>query len=106
MSDAIDVAHLDRQTFGEKALRDEILGLFIAEAPLLLSAMRATANSAALAEIAHRLKGSALAIGAGALALAAAAFEQDGGDAGTRLSRLEHEVRRAIDAAERLKTGG
>jgi HPt (histidine-containing phosphotransfer) domain-containing protein len=57
-----------------------VLSMFRDQAPTLLLALRA-AEGAARAEVAHRLKGSALAIGASGLAEAAAALEAAPGDA-------------------------
>jgi HPt (histidine-containing phosphotransfer) domain-containing protein len=74
MTDAIDRAHLAAQTFGDSALAREVLGLFREQADPLLQALAAS-SGAARADIAHRLKGSALAIGAFDLAAAAASLE-------------------------------
>lgn len=71
---AIDRAKLDEQTFGDLEIRRDILTLFQAEAPALLLALAATSGGPR-AEIAHRLKGSALAIGATGLADVAARLE-------------------------------
>ena len=70
----IDLSHLDEQTFGDADLRQEVLGMFQLQIPLLLTALEA-AHGEARAEIAHRLKGSCLAIGANQLADAAALIE-------------------------------
>jgi HPt (histidine-containing phosphotransfer) domain-containing protein len=74
MTAAIDRAELDAQTFGDKALAREILGMFREQAPMLLQALAASSGPAR-AEVAHRLKGSSLAIGARDLAAAASALE-------------------------------
>ncbi|MGL4241064.1 MAG: Hpt domain-containing protein [Beijerinckiaceae bacterium] len=74
MSTAIDREELARQTFGEPDLAAEVLGMFADQAPVLLQTIAATAGQAR-ADAAHRLKGSALAIGAKGLAAAAAALE-------------------------------
>jgi HPt (histidine-containing phosphotransfer) domain-containing protein len=79
---AIDRQKLDDQTFGDREIRREILGMFRAELPALLQALSATSGNAR-SEIAHRLKGSALAIGG--MALAKAAAELDSAPAGPGL---------------------
>ena len=71
---AIDLAHLSRQTFGDRALESEILELF--ENQARMAAMRLKAASADERKaLAHGLKGSARSIGAFALGDAAAALE-------------------------------
>jgi HPt (histidine-containing phosphotransfer) domain-containing protein len=87
MSTAIDRAELAAQTFGDAALAAEILAMFAAQTPPLLQALAATSGPAR-AEVAHRLKGSSLAIGARDLAEAAAALEAAPDDA-ARLAALE-----------------
>jgi HPt (histidine-containing phosphotransfer) domain-containing protein len=72
--DAIDRLKLEEQTFGDLAIRREVLGMFQAELPALLQALAATSGKAR-SEVAHRLKGSALAIGATMLSEAAASME-------------------------------
>ncbi len=75
---AIDRAHLHRMTFGDRALERELLQLFDRQAMILLARMRDN-EAAALAGLAHTLKGSAVGIGAGAVAKAAAAAEHAAG---------------------------
>jgi HPt (histidine-containing phosphotransfer) domain-containing protein len=72
---AIDLVHLARMTFGEQALEREVLDLFVRQAGTLLEAMNG-AGPAAIAPLAHRLKGSARGIGAWRVAAAADAVEQ------------------------------
>ena len=73
---AVDLVHLARQTNGDSALQQELLVLFdkqLAGLPALAadrSAERGRRSAAA-----HQLKGSALAVGASAVARAAAAVE-------------------------------
>jgi HPt (histidine-containing phosphotransfer) domain-containing protein len=68
-----DLAHLERATFGDRALTREVLGLFDRQAVRLLDEIAAATNSRARGEAAHGLKGAAR--GVGALALARAAEE-------------------------------
>jgi HPt (histidine-containing phosphotransfer) domain-containing protein len=72
-----DREHLRRMTFGDRALERELLDLFNRQAGILLDRMRA-ADAGSVAALAHTLKGSALGIGAMAVAHAAAAVEKGG----------------------------
>lgn len=78
---AIDRAHLARMTFGDEALARELLTVFDKQAALILGRMRG-ADAATVATLAHTLKGSALGIGAAAVAEAAAAVERAPGSGG------------------------
>jgi HPt (histidine-containing phosphotransfer) domain-containing protein len=71
----VDLVHLARQSLGDPALEAEILMLFRRQAPQLADRMRRTEAAGPVADLAHTLKGSALGIGAFALARAAAALE-------------------------------
>ena len=68
-----DLAHLERATFGDRALTCEVLGLFDRQAERLLDEIAAATDPRARGEAAHALKGAAR--GVGALALARAAEE-------------------------------
>ena len=70
----LDRAHLARMTFNDSSLEREILQLFDRQAELLLSRMTRS-EPPAIATLAHTLKGSAVGIGAGRVARAAAATE-------------------------------
>ena len=73
---AIDLVHLARQTDGDEALEAELLAMFDAQAAKLAARLALPEVGAqAKADIAHRLKGSALAIGAWRVAEAATAAE-------------------------------
>lgn len=84
---AIDRTHLARMTYGDRGLERELLELFDRQAAILLARMR-TADAASVAALAHTLKGSALGVGAGDVAQAAAAVEQ-AADATERAPALE-----------------
>ena len=71
---AIDLAHLNEMTFGDRSLERELLQLFDRQAEQLMARMRAS-DAAVLATLAHTLKGSALGIGANEVARAAGAAE-------------------------------
>jgi HPt (histidine-containing phosphotransfer) domain-containing protein len=74
MGAAIDRSHLARMTFGDGSLERELLELFDVQAAMLVVRMRA-GGAAAVAPLAHTLKGSASGIGAGRVAAAAEAAE-------------------------------
>ncbi|HSL80612.1 MAG TPA: Hpt domain-containing protein [Pseudolabrys sp.] len=67
----LDRDHLARMTFGDRSLEREVLQLFDRQSELLLERMRAS-EPAAIATLAHTLKGSAVGIGATRVASAAA----------------------------------
>lgn len=70
----LDQGHLSRMSFGDRNLERELLQLFDRQSEILLARMRAT-DPAAVATLAHTLKGSASGIGAGSVAQAAEATE-------------------------------
>jgi HPt (histidine-containing phosphotransfer) domain-containing protein len=86
----IDLVHLARMTLGERSLEREVLQLFDRQATLLIERMQG-APAAALASLAHTLKGSARAIGAGCVARAAETVELMG-------AADEADLRRALAA--------
>jgi HPt (histidine-containing phosphotransfer) domain-containing protein len=98
----IDVEHLRRMTLGDIGLEHEVLAMFAAQSAKLLDTL-ATLPAEAGA-LAHTLKGSAKAIGAFAVAEAAALLEAvlaDRGDPSEALAELGDAValaRTAIDA--------
>lgn len=73
----VDLVHLARTTFGDRALEREVLQLFDRQSSLLIARMR-TATPAAVAALAHTLKGSARGIGAWRVARAAELLELAG----------------------------
>jgi HPt (histidine-containing phosphotransfer) domain-containing protein len=73
----IDLVHLARTTFGDRALEREVLQLFDRQSSILIARMR-TAGPAAVAALAHTLKGSARGIGAWRVARAAELLEVAG----------------------------
>jgi len=70
----LDQAHLKRMAFGDRNLERELLQLFDRQSEILLSRMHVD-DPAAVATLAHTLKGSASGIGAGSVAQAAEAAE-------------------------------
>ena len=95
----VDRAALESQTFGDAELMAEVIGMFREQAPALLAAIEG-AQGAARAEVAHRLKGSALALAAGPLAAAAGRLEAAPDDPALRaeVRRLADETLRALAA--------
>ncbi|MBV9636662.1 MAG: Hpt domain-containing protein [Methylobacteriaceae bacterium] len=71
---AIDRSHLSRQTLGDTALQRELLAIFDRRSEDLVGRL-AGAQPEARRDLAHGLKGSALAIGATRVAAAAAHYE-------------------------------
>ncbi len=71
----IDWAHLSRFTLNDRALEQEVLGLFAMEAPRYLARMQGATDRKEWMEAAHTLKGSARAVGAWAIAECAQAAE-------------------------------
>ena len=77
-NDPLDLVHLERQTLGDRDLQRELLALFVTQSPSLVARMRALGDGepAAFADLAHHLKGSALAIGAVGVAALATGLEE------------------------------
>jgi HPt (histidine-containing phosphotransfer) domain-containing protein len=75
----IDLVHLAGQTGGDALLEGEVLRLFVKTVSADLQRL-AAADGTARREAAHKIVGSARAIGAGEVAQAAAAVEAGKGD--------------------------
>jgi HPt (histidine-containing phosphotransfer) domain-containing protein len=88
LADEIDLSFLARQTGGDADLAREVLDMFTRQVPGELQRLMASGDQERR-EIAHRIVGSARAIGAGAVADAAAAIEQGGGDVAQLHSAVE-----------------
>lgn len=93
----IDLAHLSRQTMGDRALEQEVLELFVQQAVQVRDEI-AKADMKGRIRLAHGLKGSARGVGAFALADCVGAIEAEPGDeaAIARLAGLVDEVREFI----------
>ena len=99
LTGAVDFAHLERYTGGDMALMEEVLGLFREQAQIWMRLLDPAAEDDAWRDGAHSLKGSALAIGAFALADECEAAERaQDADLGQRTVLLNH-VRTTLDAA-------
>lgn len=88
----IDLVHLSRQTLGDTALEQEVLGLMGRQIEVFACRID-LATDEERRHIAHALKGAARNIGAFALADAAEVFEQAPADAAARAA-LGDEMRR------------
>jgi len=84
----IDLVHLARTTFGDRSLEREVLQLFDRQSSILIGRMR-TATPAAVAALAHTLKGSARGIGAWRVARAAELLELAGASGHSTAEALE-----------------
>ncbi|MGQ0685400.1 Hpt domain-containing protein [Bradyrhizobium sp.] len=93
----IDFAHLSRMTLGDPALECEVLTMFVAQSARMLDQLASLPPEAG--NIAHTLKGSARAIGAFAVAEAAARLEAAVGKAGSAAVALER-LRDAVAEAK------
>lgn len=87
---AIDLAHLERATFGDEALAREVLGLFERQAERLVEQIAEARTVRARRETAHTLKGAARGVGAHAVAQAAEALEAAAADGDRFPGALTH----------------
>ena len=102
----IDIAHLRRMTLGDAALEREVLTMFSTQASRLAGALAAIPPDAPA--LAHTLKGSARAIGAFAVADAAAQLEtliKCGANPVAALRQLDDAVEQARDAIDAFLDG-
>lgn len=98
----IDLEALERNTFGSKPLRDEVLGLFKQQSIELLSFLGETTIADQWKIAAHKLKGSALGIGAPAVAQLAAAAERVAfNDGPASREEVLAPLRQAVEATNR-----
>lgn len=76
---AIDLVHLSRQSLGDRELESELLNLFVRQAEQIVEHLCSSMGSGDQRwrhDLSHTLKGSARAVGAGRVALAAEAYEE------------------------------
>ena len=100
---AIDVAHLNRQTMGDRSLEREVLELFRRQARILLFRFDALTGPTERADVAHTLKGSARGVGANRVAFAAEELERAataGEPTGKALAELAEAVAEVTSAIE------
>jgi HPt (histidine-containing phosphotransfer) domain-containing protein len=98
----VDLAHLARQTMGDRSLEQEVLALFVQQA-LSVRDRIVDADVRQRLLLAHGLKGSARGVGAFAIADCASAIELQPEDTNTlkRLGALIEEVRDFVAAISR-----
>jgi hypothetical protein len=74
----LDLVHLARHCMGDRELEDELLRLFLAQSQTLLAQLREPPRISLelKAKIAHKMRGSALAVGARRVASAALRVEE------------------------------
>lgn len=96
----VDLVHLARQTFGNRALEREVLELFLTHIPLSMARLRAASTDQAWREAAHSITGSARGIGAWIVAEAAAGAERMSGEqlAQGKAAAIAHLDKRIADA--------
>jgi HPt (histidine-containing phosphotransfer) domain-containing protein len=102
----LDVDHLKRMTLGDVALEREVLQMFLKQTHGLLAELADAPTKAGA--LAHKLKGSARAVGAFRLADRAAALEhadRQGHDRSEALAALHDAAREAQAAVEALLRG-
>jgi HPt (histidine-containing phosphotransfer) domain-containing protein len=82
----LDLVHLARQCLGDHELEAELLGLFRLQAPALTAQLadQSLLSLQSKAKIAHKLRGSALSVGAGRVAQAAWRIEELAAEADAR----------------------
>jgi HPt (histidine-containing phosphotransfer) domain-containing protein len=98
----IDFAHLNQQTMGDRAIEQEVLGLFAQQASSLIEQICQAGRDERL-RLAHSLKGSARSVGAFPIADCLAELEEDPDDAAIlrRLKRLIAEAMEVIASVSR-----
>jgi len=100
MTDAIDIQHLERYVFGDRALLDEILTIYIEQAAMLLDRLDVLADDETWRSTAHTLKGASRGVGAWAVGdLAEAAEKMIGPEFHRKRSDLVEEIRMAGQVA-------
>lgn len=107
MSAPIDLEHLNRYVFGDKALLGEVLGIFKEQAALISDRMQPSMDDEAWHLAAHTLKGAARGVGAWALGDAAERAEALSGAGAAEervkvLSAIVDLAKSAADYADQL----
>lgn len=75
MTEPIELRHLEQYVFGDQALLDEILSIFVDQVTLLVERLHGTEDDAEWRSAAHKLKGASRGVGAWALGDLAEAAE-------------------------------
>lgn len=97
----VDQRQLDRATFHDPALRAEVIGMFLAQAPALMRAIDAAVELRLRADHAHQLIGSARALGCDAIVAAAERVEAAPADPAARVA-LAGTIARTLPLLEPL----
>jgi hypothetical protein len=112
LSPPLDLVHLARQCLGDHELEAEVLQLFRSQALALTARLSGSPPLSfdGKAKIAHMLRGSALAVGAGRVASAASRIEElasAGGDQSSAeapaIAALQAAVSEALSEIDRLR---
>jgi len=99
LTGAVDFAHLERYAGHDQALVDEVLSLFREQATLWLRLLDPAVAGEAWRDAAHSLKGSALGVGAFALADECEFAERASGEGEVERTMALSRVRDALDLA-------
>lgn len=100
MTAPIDLAHLEQYVFGDRALLDEILTIFIEQASMWIARMNPALDDEAWHSAAHTLKGASRGVGAWALGdLAEKAESLVGARRETQRAATLAALRQSADAA-------
>jgi HPt (histidine-containing phosphotransfer) domain-containing protein len=100
MTAPVDIQHLEKYVFGDRALLDEILTIFIEQASLLLGRFDASSDDESWRSTAHTLKGASRGVGAWAVGdLAEKAEELVGADRTAERRTIIDQLRGAGHAA-------
>jgi HPt (histidine-containing phosphotransfer) domain-containing protein len=107
----VDLVHLSRVAFGDRALEREVLGLFLRQSAIQLDRLKEARTAQSFGVAAHTLKGSALGIGAQHVATIAAeaealADQHDTAEAFEVLARLEVRIAESHLYISQLLSGG
>ncbi|NJL50599.1 MAG: Hpt domain-containing protein [Blastochloris sp.] len=107
----IDLVHLSRVAFGDRALEREVLSLFLRQSAIQLDRLKEARTPQSFGVAAHTLKGSALGIGAQQIAVLAAEAERladkhDTAEAFEVLARLEARIAESHLYISHLLAGG
>ena len=98
LTGAVNFTHLETYAAGDQGVVDEVLAIFREQAAMWMRLLDPAAEGEAWRDAAHTLKGSALGVGAFALADECEAAEQADADVGKR-TRLLESVRTELDRA-------
>lgn len=99
LTGAVDFGHLETYAAGDQQVVDEVLAIFREQAALWLRLLDSTQDGGAWRDAAHTIKGSAMGVGAFALAEACAAAEQAVRADAVAREVLVERIRDALDLA-------